>query len=142
MTEEQKQILHDAWWYCDEEDKSTEFMFQYMSDVSGIDYGIVVDFVCHTSLNERLKFRNMPPQPQKEFDEPLTGGDKLVGLWADVERDGVVERVKIMQYKRKRNRQNNVYLVSYIDCKGYVKFNQMSNLTPHKDVNKKLGDEN
>jgi hypothetical protein len=45
LSESQIESLVDAWNYCDEEDKSTEFMLQYMSDVAGIDYDIVVEFV-------------------------------------------------------------------------------------------------
>ena len=46
MTPKQKQILLEAWDYCDEEDKSTEFMLQYMSDSSGLSYDRVVEYVC------------------------------------------------------------------------------------------------
>ena len=45
MTEMTSQTLIAAWNYCDREDKSTEFMFAYMSDVSGVDYDDVVEFV-------------------------------------------------------------------------------------------------
>lgn len=54
LTEIQIEMLHDAWDYCDEEDKSTEFMFQYMSDVANVDYDTVVDFVINTPIEERL----------------------------------------------------------------------------------------
>lgn len=55
LTEGQKELLFDAWDYCDEEDKSTEFMFQYMSDVAGVDYDAAVDFVVNTPFEERQK---------------------------------------------------------------------------------------
>lgn len=55
MTPEQKEILFDAWDYCDDEDKSTEFMFQYMSDMAGVDYDDVVQFVVDTPFEERQK---------------------------------------------------------------------------------------
>lgn len=45
MTEEQIQSLLDAWAYCDEEDKSTEFMLQYMSDMANVDYDDVVTWI-------------------------------------------------------------------------------------------------
>lgn len=35
----------EAWAYCDEKDKSTEFMLQYMSDSSGVEYDDVVDYI-------------------------------------------------------------------------------------------------
>ena len=46
MTKEQKQKILDAWDYCDDQDKSTEFMLQYMADTSGVDYDDVVDYIC------------------------------------------------------------------------------------------------
>ncbi len=55
MTEEQQQQILVAWEYCDEEDKSTEFMLQYMSDVSGVDYDEVVDFVSSQIAQEARK---------------------------------------------------------------------------------------
>lgn len=41
----QKVILIMAWNWCDQEDKSTEFMLTYMSDTAEVDYGDVVEFV-------------------------------------------------------------------------------------------------
>lgn len=45
MTESQKQSILDGWAWCDEEDKSTEFMLQYLSDISGLDYEEIVEYV-------------------------------------------------------------------------------------------------
>ena len=45
MTELEKTMLIRAWNWCDEEDKSTEFMLQYMSDTAQVDYDVVVEFV-------------------------------------------------------------------------------------------------
>ena len=45
MTKKQKQLLLDAWQYCDDEDKSTEFMLQYMADMSGVEYMDVVEYL-------------------------------------------------------------------------------------------------
>ena len=53
ITEGQKQLLLDAWFWCDIEDKSTEFMLQYMSDVAEVDFDEVVDFVRETTDEER-----------------------------------------------------------------------------------------
>lgn len=58
LTEEQIYQLHSAWNYCDHEDKSTEFMFQYMSDMAGVEYDIAVDFVCNTPFEERKEYLN------------------------------------------------------------------------------------
>jgi hypothetical protein len=57
MKEEQKQSILEAWAYCDEYDKSTEFMLAYMSDVSGVDFDAVVDYVCSDeSSTDRDKY--------------------------------------------------------------------------------------
>lgn len=45
MTSEQKMAIMDAWDMCDNLDKSTEYMLQYMSDVSGLDYDEVVEYL-------------------------------------------------------------------------------------------------
>jgi hypothetical protein len=51
MKESTKQILLDAWDWCDDEDKSTEFMLQYMSDVANIEYESVVDYIASNESN-------------------------------------------------------------------------------------------
>ena len=57
MTEKIKNLLFEAWAYCDEEDKSTEFMLQYMANVSGIEYDDVVDFIIlPNTTKERTKW--------------------------------------------------------------------------------------
>jgi hypothetical protein len=50
MTQEQKQKLLEAWAYCDEEDKSTEFLLAYLSDVANLDYDAVVTYVTSKQL--------------------------------------------------------------------------------------------
>lgn len=52
MSESEKELAIAAWNYCDREDKSTEFMFVYMSDVSGVDYDTIVDFVINYERTE------------------------------------------------------------------------------------------
>ena len=42
---ETKQALMDAWTWCDENDKSTEFMIQYMADAAEVSTEYVVDFL-------------------------------------------------------------------------------------------------
>lgn len=56
ITNKQKELLLEAWQYCDDEDKSTEFMLQYMSDVAEVDFDEVVDFVRETTDDERIEF--------------------------------------------------------------------------------------
>jgi hypothetical protein len=48
-----KEKLFQAWAWCDEEDKSTEFMFQFMADSAGVSYDTAVTFVCDTTEEER-----------------------------------------------------------------------------------------
>jgi hypothetical protein len=45
ISEEKMAILNSAREYCDEEDKSTEFMIQYMQDVSGLDFDTVIAYL-------------------------------------------------------------------------------------------------
>ena len=40
-----KQVLLDAWKYCNENEKSTEFMLQYMQDVANVDLDCVISFL-------------------------------------------------------------------------------------------------
>ena len=51
-----KHMLFEAWAYCDAEDKSTEFMLQYMADTAGIEYDEAVDFVIETTEHDRKKW--------------------------------------------------------------------------------------
>lgn len=46
ITNQKKILLINAWNYCDEKDKSTEFMFQYCSDMSRLPYDQVVEYIC------------------------------------------------------------------------------------------------
>lgn len=45
LSKKQKNALFTVWDYCDDEDKSTEYMIAIMMDVSGLDYDEVVDFM-------------------------------------------------------------------------------------------------
>ena len=40
-----REKLLEAWNYCDQEDKSTEFMIQYMQDVANVDLDCVLNFI-------------------------------------------------------------------------------------------------
>lgn len=48
--------LYEAWNFCDEQDKSTEFMFQYMADVASVSFDRVVDFVMEEGGIKRADF--------------------------------------------------------------------------------------
>jgi hypothetical protein len=45
MKTKTKQLLKEAWMYCDEEDKSTEFMLEYMQDYANVDLDCVINFI-------------------------------------------------------------------------------------------------
>jgi len=45
MTGVQKNLIIEAKKWCDDNEKSTEFMLQYISDVAKIDYDKVVEFL-------------------------------------------------------------------------------------------------
>lgn len=45
LTAVQKELIDAAQSICDEEDRSTEYMLQYCSDMSGADYDAVVDYI-------------------------------------------------------------------------------------------------
>lgn len=45
MTSEQEKAILEAWKFCDDNDKSTEYMLQYASDISGVDYEEVAEFI-------------------------------------------------------------------------------------------------
>lgn len=45
MTKQTKDLLTEAYNYCDENDKSTEFMLQYMQDFANVDLDTVLDFI-------------------------------------------------------------------------------------------------
>jgi len=40
-----KALLAEAQQYCDDNDKSTEFMLQYMQDFAGVDLDCVMNFL-------------------------------------------------------------------------------------------------
>jgi len=50
-----KQLLFDAWQYCDDLDKSTEFMLQYMQDVADVDLDEILNFIEIESSNRYKK---------------------------------------------------------------------------------------
>jgi hypothetical protein len=45
MKPETKKKLFEAWRYCDENDKSTEFMIQYMQDKARVSLDTVISFL-------------------------------------------------------------------------------------------------
>ena len=54
-----KEKLFEAWLYCEKEEKSTEFMLQYMQDFAGVSLDVVVRFVLFTPDKEfESRFEN------------------------------------------------------------------------------------
>lgn len=45
ITDAQRELLIEAREYCDEHDKSTEFMLQYMQDVANVNLDQVIQFL-------------------------------------------------------------------------------------------------
>lgn len=56
MKTETKIKLLEAWQYCDENEKSTAFMLEYMQDVANVDLDCVVNFIEKTTVEERQLF--------------------------------------------------------------------------------------
>ena len=56
MDQAKRELLFQAWAYADAEDKSTEWMFQFMSDTAQVPYDEVVDFVINTTEEERKQW--------------------------------------------------------------------------------------
>lgn len=58
LTNEQKKLIDEAIRWCDEMEKSTEFMIQYASDVSGVYCEEVVEYIIQNNykcLNQQLR---------------------------------------------------------------------------------------
>lgn len=53
MKELTRNKLLAAWQYCDDEDKSTEFMIQFMMDNAKVDMDCVINFLKKTTDKER-----------------------------------------------------------------------------------------
>ncbi len=48
-------LLEIAQGYCDDEDKSTEFMIEYMQDVAGTDFDTVMSFLKESAHGEEVQ---------------------------------------------------------------------------------------
>jgi hypothetical protein len=63
-----KHKLYLAWAWCDNEDKSTEFTLQFMSDFANTSYDEVVDFMYESSEEERDVWYINNPRWETEFE--------------------------------------------------------------------------
>lgn len=58
MKTKTKTVLAEAWKYCDDKDKSTEFMLQFMQDTARVDLDCVMSFLQKDEAWERLEKKN------------------------------------------------------------------------------------
>jgi hypothetical protein len=72
--EANKHILLLAWAWCDHADKSTEFMLQYMADLTELDYDEVVDFIASISEEERQDWYEKFPTWLTDMQEIIEHG--------------------------------------------------------------------
>ena len=56
MKDSTKDLLFEAWDYCDENDKSTEFMIQYMQDTANVSFDTVIEFIQNTTPKQRREW--------------------------------------------------------------------------------------
>lgn len=63
MKKETKIKLLTAWQWCDDQDKSTEFMLQYMQDVAKVDLDCVINFLEKTTDEVRIAFAKSKSDP-------------------------------------------------------------------------------
>ncbi len=75
MKAKTKHKLYIAWAYADHLDKSTEWMFQYMSDYAGVEYDVAVDFVVASISEKRSQWYKENPEWLNEMFE--TNDNKL-----------------------------------------------------------------
>lgn len=69
----QREALFEAWAYCDWQDKSTEFMLQYMQGAAGVDLDTVLEFIHGESKNRKQWYRDNPDWYKKyEIKRNLT----------------------------------------------------------------------
>lgn len=55
-----KNILFEAWQHCNNQDKSSEFMLQYMQDFAGVNLDCVLSFLRKTTIKERIAYLKKP----------------------------------------------------------------------------------
>lgn len=66
ITKEQSKLLEYAQDYCDEHDKSTEFMLQFMENTAGVDLDIVLIFLEEQKRNGKEKSRRSKNRENKD----------------------------------------------------------------------------
>jgi len=64
-----KNRLMHAWLFCDENDKSTEFMIQYMQDEANVSFDCVMNFIEKTTIQERIQYTHSACESNKGQEE-------------------------------------------------------------------------
>lgn len=58
LKEKTKNKLFEAWAYCDEMDKSTEYTLQYMQDFANVRLDTVLNFIYKEGRNRDIWYKN------------------------------------------------------------------------------------
>lgn len=56
MKNSTRNALYEAWAYCDEHDKSTEFMIEYMKDHAKVSHDTVMNFLMNEGGEKRSQW--------------------------------------------------------------------------------------
>lgn len=64
-----KARLEEAQKYCDDNDKSTEFMIQYMQDFAGVDFDCVMSFLKSKAREAPDRLLDAPSKPSDTLHE-------------------------------------------------------------------------
>lgn len=89
FSEEEVGILLNTWLDCDEDDKSTEFMLQYMQDITGLSLDAVLAFI--------------EESPDGHVSKAVYWGDKLGHhVPNELRRAAAQERCELRKLKREQ----------------------------------------
>jgi hypothetical protein len=67
MKAKTKHLLYEAWAWCDIEDKSTEFMFQYMADKAEVTQHQAMNFMADSTPQKRKQWYTDNPDWYKAY---------------------------------------------------------------------------
>lgn len=77
MKSETKDKLMMAWQWCNENDKSTEFMIEFMKDCARVSHDCVINFISKTTDNERDEW--FKEHLKKKYKELIAKYSEYVG---------------------------------------------------------------
>jgi len=73
MKEETEKMLAEAKAYCDDNDKSTEFMLEYMQNFANVSLDCVFDYLEDTSKHKyKIIFKDTLSGAKQSFDKELS----------------------------------------------------------------------